>query len=226
MEFDKKTERILDIYFRLSKGMVLNKKELADSYGVNPRSIQRDLDDIRCYLANNGEYGTELVYDREAKGFRLIRTDINTLSNSQMLTVCKILIESRALVKEEMENGSEGILFVYPEMYLEKKEGGYKKNNLLAVTDTMQSEFKYYAATLKSKKEQYRLPVEDAVLEQVRNGEKPFIYVENTYRLGYESMQMLEKKGKTKDMKNICLKPVRLDKERMESGEYDALLSR
>ena len=105
-------------------------------------------------------------------------------------------------------------------------EGGYKKNNLLAVTDTMQSEFKYYAATLKSKKEQYRLPVEDSVLEQVRNGEKPFIYVENTYRLGYESMQMLEKKGKTKDMKNICLKPVRLDKERMESGEYDALLSR
>lgn len=103
MEFDKKTERILDIYFRLSKGMVLNKKELADSYGVNPRSIQRDLDDIRCYFANNGEYGTELVYDREAKGFRLIRTDINTLSNSQMLTVCKILIESRALVKEEME---------------------------------------------------------------------------------------------------------------------------
>ena len=104
------------------------------------------------------------------------------------------------LVKEEMENGSEGILLVYPEMY--------------------------HAATLKSKKEQYRLPVEDAVLEQVRNGEKPFIYVENTYRLGYESMQMLEKKGKTKDMKNICLKPVRLDKERMESGEYDALLSR
>ena len=43
------------------------------------------------------------------------------------------------LVKEEMENGSEGILLVYPEMYLEKKEGGYKKNNLLAVTDTMQS---------------------------------------------------------------------------------------
>lgn len=90
----------------------------------------------------------------------------------------------------------------------------------------MQSEFKYYAATLKSKKEQYCLPVEDAVLEQVRNGEKPFVYVENTYRLGYESMQMLEKKGKTKDMKNICLKLVRLDKERMESGEYDALLSR
>lgn len=103
MEFDRKTERILDIYFRLSKGMVLNKKELAESYGVNPRSIQRDLDDIRCYFANNGEYGTELVYDREAKGFQLIRTDINTLSNSQMLTVCKILIESRALVKEEME---------------------------------------------------------------------------------------------------------------------------
>ena len=71
------------------------------------------------------------------------------------------------LVKEEMENGSEGDPSWYiRKLYLEKKGGGYKKNNLLAVTDTMQSEFKYYAATLKSKKEQYRLPVEDAVLER------------------------------------------------------------
>lgn len=103
MEFDRKTERILDIYFQLSKGRVLNKKELAESYGVNPRSIQRDLEDIRCYFANNGEYGMQLIYDRTAKGFRLIRTEFDTLTNSQILTVCKILIESRALVKEEME---------------------------------------------------------------------------------------------------------------------------
>ena len=33
------------------------------------------------------------------------------------------------LVKEEMENGSEGILLVYPEMYLEKKEGGYESSD-------------------------------------------------------------------------------------------------
>ncbi len=130
------------------------------------------------------------------------------------------------LIKEERENGSEGVLLVYPEMYLEKKNGSYKENDVLAVTDTMQSAFQYYAAVSKSKKEQYRLPVEDTVLEQVKNGEKPFIYVENTYRLGYESMQMLAKKGKTKKMKSICLKPVKLDKERIESGEYDALLSR
>ena len=130
------------------------------------------------------------------------------------------------LIKEERENGSEGVLLVYPEMYLEKKNGSYKENDILAVTDTMQSEFEYYAAVSKSKKEQYRLPVEDTVLEQVRNGEKPFIYMENTYRLGYESMQMLAKKGKTKKMKSICLEPLKLDKERIESGEYDALLSR
>lgn len=130
------------------------------------------------------------------------------------------------MIKEERENGAEGILLVYPEMYLEKKNDSYKENDVLAVTDTMQSEFQYYAAVSKNKKEQYCLPVEDAVLEQVKNGKKPFIYVENTYRLGYESMQMLAKKGKTKKMKSICLKPLKLDKERMESGEYDALLSR
>lgn len=130
------------------------------------------------------------------------------------------------LLKEETENGSKGVLLVYPELYLEKEKGSYKKNDLLAVTDMMQNDFKYYATIEKSSREQYRLPVEDGVLEQVRNGEKPFIYVENTYRLGYESMQMLEKKGKIKEMKNICLKPVKLDKERIESGEYNALLSR
>lgn len=130
------------------------------------------------------------------------------------------------LLKEEKENGSKGVLLVYPELYLEKQEGSYKKKNLLAVTDKMQNDFKYYATILKTNKKQYRLPVEDAVLEQVKNEEKPYIYVENTYRLGYESMQMLEKNGKTKEMKNICLKPVILDKERIESGEYDALLSR
>lgn len=130
------------------------------------------------------------------------------------------------LLKEETENGSKGVLLVYPELYLEKEKGSYKKNDLLAVTDMMQNDFKYYATIEKSSRKQYRLPVEDGVLEQVRNGEKPFIYVENTYRLGYESMQMLEKKGKTKEMKNICLKPVKLDKERIESGEYNALLSR
>ena len=132
------------------------------------------------------------------------------------------------LVKEEKQNRSMGILLVYPEFYLKKNQNGYKYKEVLALTDTMKESFLHYAAFVRREQEEetYRMPISETVLEQIKSGRKKVVYMENTYRLGYESMQMLEKKGKTKDMKNICLKPVRLDKERMESGEYDALLSR
>ena len=132
------------------------------------------------------------------------------------------------LVKEEKQNRSMGILLVYPEFYLKKTQNGYKYKEVLALTDTMKESFLHYAAFVRREQEEetYRMPISETVLGQIKSGRKKVVYMENTYRLGYESMQMLEKKGKTKDMKNICLKPVRLDKERMESGEYDALLSR
>lgn len=60
---DQKTERVLDIYSRLSKGMLLNKAEEARRFNVNVRSIQRDIDDIRNYFSEYPELGTELIYD-------------------------------------------------------------------------------------------------------------------------------------------------------------------
>lgn len=42
--------RVLKIYSKLSDGYVVNKAEEAKLYGVNERSIQRDIDHIRNYL--------------------------------------------------------------------------------------------------------------------------------------------------------------------------------
>jgi len=42
-----KIERVLGIYTKLLNGYIVNK---ANEYGVNERSIQRDVDDIRNYL--------------------------------------------------------------------------------------------------------------------------------------------------------------------------------
>lgn len=100
---DRKAERVLDMYFRLSEGLLINKAEEAERFNVNARSIQRDLDDIRSYFAEHREYGMELKYIHKQRGFRLIRTSYSSLTNSEILTVCKILLESRALVKEEMD---------------------------------------------------------------------------------------------------------------------------
>ena len=102
----RKHDRVLEIYSRLLSGEVIRKQELADEYGVTPRSIQRDIDSIRDFCSEratkDGSY-TEIKYDRIAKGFRVISSKTVTLTNAELFSVAKILLESRSLVKIEME---------------------------------------------------------------------------------------------------------------------------
>ena len=46
--------------------------------------------------------GREVVYDAKAKGYRLDTACPKGLSNSEILAVCKILLESRSMRKDEM----------------------------------------------------------------------------------------------------------------------------
>ena len=50
-----KIERVLGIYSRLMDGMLIDKAQEAVNYGVNERTIQRDIDDIRNYMDNDVE---------------------------------------------------------------------------------------------------------------------------------------------------------------------------
>ena len=95
-------ERIINIYNRLENGEVLNKAEEASRFGVNKKSIQRDFEDIRAYFMDAHESNKELIYDRSEKGYKLVRKEQNCLTNSEILTVCKIMLESRSLTKDEM----------------------------------------------------------------------------------------------------------------------------
>lgn len=100
-----KIERILGIYTKLIHGHIVNKAEEAQNYHVNERSIQRDIDDIRRYFENdaiNKGIINLVIYDRAAKGYRLEQMDQKTLSNSEVLAVCKILLDSRAFTKSDM----------------------------------------------------------------------------------------------------------------------------
>lgn len=102
---DAKAERVLSIYSRLRRGQVINKAEESVRYAVAQRTIQRDIGDIQCFLQNhNNETGEiqEIVFDRKLGGYKL-ETKLQTqLEPEELLAVCKILLESRALVKEEM----------------------------------------------------------------------------------------------------------------------------
>lgn len=100
-----KNERILDLYERLCADRTLTKAEEALRFGIDERSVQRDIDDIRAFLAERniakGE-NRQIIYDRQQKGFRLVGSPSPLMTNSEILAVSKILLESRAFTKEEM----------------------------------------------------------------------------------------------------------------------------
>lgn len=96
-----KSERLLRIYSRLADGEVLRKKELAQRFHVTERSIQRDMESLRVFCAGQG-LRQEIVYDRTEKGYRLESASAAFLTNSQILAVCKILLESRSMRRDEM----------------------------------------------------------------------------------------------------------------------------
>ena len=96
-----KSERLLQIYSRLVSGEILKKKELAQHFHVTERSIQRDIEALRCFFAEEGLL-QDVVYDKKAHGYRMENPALRTLENSEILAVCKILLESRSMRRDEM----------------------------------------------------------------------------------------------------------------------------
>lgn len=98
---EAKSARILAIYARFLSGQTMSKAALASEFGVTERSIQRDMEALRCFLAEQG-VEQEVIYDRTVHGYRLVSSIPRGLTNSEILAVCKILLESRSMRKDEM----------------------------------------------------------------------------------------------------------------------------
>lgn len=97
--------RLLNMYERLNKGEFLNKAELARSFNVGEKTVQRDIDDLRAYFAEQHQFenDTEIKYDRKKNGYFLIRLERERLTNQEILSLCKILLESRAFRRDELD---------------------------------------------------------------------------------------------------------------------------
>ena len=105
MQKSHKNSRTLDMYVRFCEGKSINKREEAKRFGVDERSIQRDIDDIRAFLADRRENGTdtrEIIYDRSKEGFVMTGAEGSLLSNDEILAVSEILLESRAFTRKEV----------------------------------------------------------------------------------------------------------------------------
>ena len=109
----RKHDRVLEIYQRLLSGEILVKEQLAEEFHVNPKSIQRDIDSIRDFCSNRsvrGDGKTDVIYDRAAKGYRIVNEKLTTLTNAELFAVVKILMDSRALNKAEMTTLAEKLV--------------------------------------------------------------------------------------------------------------------
>lgn len=96
-----KLDRVLHIYFKLIRGESLDKRVLAQEFHVTERSIQRDLAALRCFLTEQN-MGQDIVYDKNVGGYHIQNMSQGTLSNSEILAVCKILLESRSMRRDEL----------------------------------------------------------------------------------------------------------------------------
>ena len=104
-EKQHKNTRTLDMYVRFCEGKSINKREESKRFGVDERSIQRDIDDIRAFLADRTKSVGDtrrIIYDRAKEGYVMVGSDGSLMSNDEILAVSKILLESRAFTKKEI----------------------------------------------------------------------------------------------------------------------------
>ena len=104
---DKKTERVLFLWDRLSRGGVVSRQEMVETFGVNLRTASRYLAEIRKYLAEREERDgmhRELYYDRAQKVYRIRELEDEMIRPNELYAIGKILLASRAFHKKELES--------------------------------------------------------------------------------------------------------------------------
>lgn len=112
-----KTLRLLQLFKRFSAGEVILKKPTAQQYGVSEKAIQRDIDDLRIYLAEiePSNVETTIVYDTALKGYTLVGMNEGQLTPSEVYVLLKVILESRAFPLDEMNDIITKMLsFVHP----------------------------------------------------------------------------------------------------------------
>lgn len=149
--------RILELYDDFLSGKVINKRETAERYAVSEKTIQRDIDDIRTFFANQrAKQGIEKRIDYSAKVYRMTADDSKSMSEGEILAVCKILIESRAFSKNVMASIMQKVLRLWDASKDGEQIKWYIANELLNYSEPAHSmpDFELLWAAARAIKEQ------------------------------------------------------------------------
>ena len=104
-DYNDKVSRVLSLYQRLMEGEVIDKEAEAAKYSVSARSIQRDISAVNNFFEQEAEKSgviNTIEYDKKKGGHHLSQIHKTKLTNSEILAICKILLDSRAFTKKEM----------------------------------------------------------------------------------------------------------------------------
>ncbi len=97
-----KQDRVLEIFFRGLHGEDISVKQLAAEYGISTKSISRDINDLKAFLADHRELvgNAELEYSNRDKCYRLYMEEF--LTDKELFALVEVLIGARAFSKQEL----------------------------------------------------------------------------------------------------------------------------
>ncbi|WP_442486245.1 helix-turn-helix transcriptional regulator [Fusobacterium necrophorum] len=96
-----KNHRILKLYDKLLNNEEINLDRIAQEENISKRTIERDIADIKNHLVLQGE-GKEFFFDKKIKKYTLTNNNNDKFTKSEALAISKILLHSRAFLKNEM----------------------------------------------------------------------------------------------------------------------------
>lgn len=102
MEY-RKQSRILEIFLRSLRGEPIKPHQLASEFHCTPRSISRDMNDLKAFLVEHQEIcgSIEYVYDYQERCYYLKMNDF--LTSQELYAMIEVLIGSRAFSNDTLK---------------------------------------------------------------------------------------------------------------------------
>ena len=97
----KQGVRLLILKEKLDKGKEINKENIKKEFDIDDKTFQRDIEFLRAFYTENRNSEIEIKYDKQKKGY-ILKNDKDKFRNEEILAISKILLESRAFCKEEL----------------------------------------------------------------------------------------------------------------------------
>ena len=97
-----KINRILMLFHKFTQGEKIDKKDFSKANGISERSFDRDIEDIRNFLAEIHAAG-EICFNKADNVYYLSGWNKHKLSSIEVITIMKVLLGARVLRKDEMQ---------------------------------------------------------------------------------------------------------------------------